>query len=648
MSDVTTRLPYAISKKMASTIDEVLARNGREIHYTIGGIPFRLRISQDTPFSIETAQQQKNQQDTEPEAGEQTLSGWWLRSQASFHEGAGTVYPENGLGQNLRVTPTFNFLDSLNIDPWTKGEVKLLRRAVEQGSSANRSVAVIPSDPSTAVVVGQAGAVRKYSSLGGGVADLFVGGGISFNSVLATDTQWFAAGDDGRVYTGPVGSSTAAPGVWSLTGSDTAKPTRIMWAKHHLFAVNGNKIYDVNYTTPGIIATPTATAAVYSHPSTSWSYTDIADAVGGVLFSGYGDGASHLQRITLDTDGSVPTLSGAETTAILPSDERALRICSLTGSLVCILTSRGVRIASADSSGALTYGPLMLERDTDLPISAKPALAASGRFWWVVFGDAPMVYRIDSSLEVDQGVFAYATDMNLPTATAFVALAAAGDRPIAVTSSGSLVYRHATQLEAEGWMQSGRIRYRTEEPKIFQFVDVSAAPLAGQLTLEGLNEADTPFSLLRWSKPGLGVLPTAQIPSEIGRMRFMSLKLTFTRASNSIDGPVVHGWQVKAQPASKPQRVFTLPLWCYDREKWSTGAEDPYGYEGWARDRYQALCAAEDAGGVVMLRDYRYPSPVGALCKIDEMKYVQVAPGNPDTEVGGMGGILVVTLRTLQ
>lgn len=648
MSDVTTRLPYPISKKLQSAVDEVLARNGREIHYTIAGIPFRLRIAKDTPLSIETAQQQKDQQDTEPEAGEQTLTGWWLRSQASFHEGAGTLYPENGIGQNLRVAPSFNFLDSLNIDPWTKGELRLLRRAAESPSSVNRSVAVVTSDPGVAVVVGQAGGVRKYTSLGGGVADLYVGAGVSFNCVLSTDTQWFAAGDDGRVYTGPVGSGTSTPGVWSLTGSDNAKPTRILWAKHHLFAVNGNKIYNIDYTTPGTTGAPTATASVYNHPSTSWSYTDIADVVGGVLFSGYGDGASHLQRITLDTDGSVPTLSGAETTAILPSDERALRISSLAGSLLCILTSRGIRIATADSSGALTYGPLMLERDTDLPVSAKPALAASGRFWWVVFGDSPMVYRIDSSVEIDQGVFAYASDMNMPTATPFVGIAAAGDRPVVVTQSGSLVYRHATQLEAEGWIQSGRIRYRTEEPKIFQFVDVSAAPLSGTLTLDALNEADTPFRLIQWNKPGLGVLPTAQVSSDLGRMRFMSLKLTFTRASNSIDGPVVHGWQMKALPGGKPQRVFTLPLFCYDDEKWATGAEDPYAYPGYARDRYQALCAAEDAGGVVMLRDYRYPSPVGNLCKIDSMKYIQLVPGDPDTESGGLGGILMVTLRTLQ
>jgi len=644
MADVTTRLPYAISAKLASTVDSVLARNGRQIDYTIAGVPFRLRAANDSPFTMETAPVQKDQQDNEPEAGEQTLAGWWLRSQASWHEGAGAKYAES----RGEVKETARFFDSLNVDVWTPGELKLLRRAAETASSANRSVAIVPTDTGNTIVVGQSGAVRKYTNFGAGAtSDLYIGAGVSFDCVIATEAYWFAAGNDGKVYSGPTTSVTAAPSVWSLTDAITSKPTRIFWAKHRLWAVNGHRIWNVNFQTPGTVGAPAATAESYKHPSASWEYTDICDAPGGVLFSGHGDGTSHLQRITLDADGSVPVLSAATTTAVLPSDEKALRISSLTGSLVCILTSKGVRVAAAQTSGELVYGPLFLERDEDLAPTAKPALTAAGRFWWMVWGDEQMVYRIDSSVEVEEGVFAYATDMNAPAATPFTGVAVKGDRPVAVTSSGGLVYRHETQLEAEGFIQSGRIRYRTEEPKLFQFVDVSAAPLAGTITLDVLNEADTPVNLIRWSKPGLGTLPTAQVPTEVGPLRFLSVKLTLTAAPDSISGPEVHGWQVKSLPAVKTQRLYTLPLLCYDREKWSTGQEDPYGYDGYARDRYYSLRAAEDAGGVVMLRDYRFPSPAGELCKIEGMKYVQSTPGNPDKLYGGFGGVLVVTLRTL-
>lgn len=644
MADVVERLPYPISKRLATAQEQVLAKNGREIHFTVGGVPFRLAATDQNPMVWDTAQVQKNQQDVEPDPGEQTFSGWWLRSQSSWHEGSGSVFMEPRLdSSSYRVKDSLSYRDSLNVDVWEQGQLTLLRRAVEVSSSLNTAVAVIPGSTGLSALVGRNGSVGKYANLDAGntLTNLYTGAGVAFTQVIALSAVWYAVGNDGKVYSGPLGSVTTTPSVWTLTGSDITKDTRIGWAKHRLFAVNGNKLYQIDGSTPG------ATAAFYNHPSTSWVYTDIADIPGGVLFAGYGDGSSHLQRVQLNTDTPAPTMSGASTTAILPSDEAALRVNSLTGSLVCILTTRGIRIAQTQSTGELVYGPLFLERDTPLPVTAKPALTSSSRFWWASFGDTPMLYRIDSSVSDNDGVFAYATDMNLPTATGFIGVGAQGDRPVVATSSGALVYRHSTQLETEGWLQSGRIRYRTEEPKQFQFIDVSAAPLRGSVALDVLNEADSPTRINVWSVPGLGALPTAQVPTNLNPLRFISLKLTLTRAGDGVTGPEVHGFQVKALPAAKPQRLYQLPLKCLDLEQWKTGQVDPYGYVGYARDRYYALRAAEDAGGVVVLRDYRFESPQGELCKIEEVKFVQTRADDPSHPRGVFEGILVVTLRTL-
>src|SRR5688500_8386187 len=51
-----------------------------------------LHITRDTPYRRETAQWRKEQIDQAPEAGEQTLSSWWIRSQMSLHGGAGVKY----------------------------------------------------------------------------------------------------------------------------------------------------------------------------------------------------------------------------------------------------------------------------------------------------------------------------------------------------------------------------------------------------------------------------------------------------------------------------------------------------------------------------------------------------------------------------
>lgn len=641
MADVTERLPFAISERMASTVADVLARNGREIHYTIAGVPFRLHITGDSPMTYETAQVQKTQQDTEPDPGEQTFAGWWLRSQASWHEGAGSKYMEPRLtSTSYRAPDSAAFFDSQNIDVWTQGQMKLLRRAISVSSSLNRSVAVIPDAPGLSVLAGRSGTVGKYDNLdtGNTLTTLYTNAGVSFTHVVATTTSWFAAGDNGSVYSGLL--SGGAPSTWTLTGADITKPTRIAWAKQRLWAVNGNKIYYITYATPG------ATTALYSHASTSWQYTDIADVPGGVLFSGYGDGASHLQQVGLAADGSVPTMTGATTTAILPNDEKALRISSLTGSLVCILTNKGARVASVQASGDLQYGPLLLERPSPTTSTMKPALTSSGRFWWATWGDSPVLYRIDSSNEIDQGVFPYATDMTTGVSP-FTEVAALGDRPVVVTNGGAVVYRHLTELEPEGFLKTGRVRFRTEEPKRFHFVDVSAAPLVGTISVDFVNEADSETRLITYDIPGQGELPTAEVPSELGTLRFMSLKLTLDRSlTDPTAGPELRGFQIKALPAAKPQRIYTLPLDCYDTEKWSTGQEDPYGYAGWARDRYLSVREAEDAGGVVVLRDYRLESPTAELVKIEGLKFIQlVAPD--DRLSGGFGGVLVATLRTL-
>lgn len=636
MADVTERLPYAISKKLSSTVAEIINRNGREIHYTVAGVPFRVATSSDTPLTLDTAPIQKQQQDQEPEAGEQTLSGWWLRSQVSWHEGAGVLYTE----QRGDVAATAAFRTSSNVDVWNEGQLTLLKATTDfPAGSSNVSVAVVPATGVFALVAGKAGEVRQYNDIDTGftTTQLYSGPGISFTQVIATESFWYAAGNDGKVYSGPIGVLTGAPSIWTLTGATVANPTRIVWAKHRLWAINSNKIYNLNATTPG------ATAATYTHPSTGFRYTDLTDGPGGILFSGYGDGTSHIQRITLDATGAVPTLTAATTLAVMPSDERVLAINSLAGSLVCMVTNFGVRVAAADLNGSLTYGPLFLTRTTEVPYTVKPTILSAGRFWWVAFGDESKLWRVDSSTEVEDGVFAYASDME--TSAAPQSIAVRNKRPVVVTTTGVIQYTHASNLCATGYVQTGRMRFRTDEFKTYHYIDATADPLQGSIVLDVLNDADSLANVLTWSTQGKA-LPSAQFPPTFGKQRFVSVKLTLNRSgTDSTKGPVIYGVRVKALPAGQPQRIYTLPLQCYDRETWSTGQQE--GYDGFAYDRYLSVRAAEDAGGVCLLTNYGFPEPSAELCRIEEMKFIQLLPPDAEQKDGGFGGLLIVTLRTL-
>lgn len=634
MADVTERLPFPISKRLASTVTEITARNGREIHYTIAGVPFRVATSPQLPLTLETAQMQKQQQDQEPEAGEQTLSGWWLRSQVSWHEGAGALFSE----ARGDVTATSQFRESSNVDVWTQGRLSLLKATVDAGGTTNRSVAVVPLSTAHSVVAGRVGKVVRYTNLDAGTAttDLYVNGAVTFTQVIATETDWYAAGSDQKVYSGPIGSTTGSPLVWTLNAA-TSGTTRIAWAKHRLWAVNGNKVYELSYAAPGV------ETAIYSHPSTGWVYSDVTDGPGGVLFSGYGDGTSHVQRITLDADGAVPTLSGATTLAIMPNDEKVLRINSLAGSMICMLTNMGVRVAVAQTSGDLVYGPLFLERDSEVPETVTPSLASAGRFWWLSFGDENKLWRVDSSVEIEEGVFAYASDME--TTSAPLSVSARKGRAVVATVAGSVQHQHATDLCESGFLQTGRIRFRTDELKTYHYVDVTTDPLQGSITLDLLTDSDSEIRVITWDVQGR-LLPSAQVPTANNLQRYMSVKLTLQRdTTNTDEGPVILGVRMKALPAGRPQRIYTLPLLCYDQERWSSGQSE--GYEGFALDRYLSVRSAEDAGGIVLLVNYNFPEPQAELCRIEEMKFIQLQQPDDRQLDGGYGGVLAVTLRTL-
>lgn len=91
----------------------------------IGGMPFIYAISDARPYIRQTAPFRKEQFDNQTEPGEQSLTGWWIRSQQSFHGGDGITFYDPA--QTTSNSPDhYRFADSRGIDVWTQGEVTLL------------------------------------------------------------------------------------------------------------------------------------------------------------------------------------------------------------------------------------------------------------------------------------------------------------------------------------------------------------------------------------------------------------------------------------------------------------------------------------------------------------------------------------------
>jgi hypothetical protein len=123
--DITEGLVYTLSNPAGSTN---YSATGEAYDIAIGGLPFFLLNSDDAPYRRVTAQYRKQQIDQSREPGEQTLTGWWLRSQSSFHYGQGIKFFEPIQDESLR----FQYTESKGIDVWTKGQATLLKSCVSQ------------------------------------------------------------------------------------------------------------------------------------------------------------------------------------------------------------------------------------------------------------------------------------------------------------------------------------------------------------------------------------------------------------------------------------------------------------------------------------------------------------------------------------
>jgi len=118
--DITDNIPLNIGNPGVSGF---WTNNAEDYDVAIGGEPFFMAPTDQTPYQRETAPYRKEQFDNGAEPGEQSLTGWWIRSQSSFHNGSGIKFYDPSSGEASK----YRFTDSQGVNVWTKGEVSLLK-----------------------------------------------------------------------------------------------------------------------------------------------------------------------------------------------------------------------------------------------------------------------------------------------------------------------------------------------------------------------------------------------------------------------------------------------------------------------------------------------------------------------------------------
>jgi len=118
--DITEGLPLNVGNPGTSGF---WTNRAEDYDVAFGGIPFFMAPTDQNPYQRETAPYRKEQFDNSREPGEQSLTGWWLRSQSSFHGGAGIKFYDPSAGESIG----YRYFDSQGVNPWVKGQVTLLK-----------------------------------------------------------------------------------------------------------------------------------------------------------------------------------------------------------------------------------------------------------------------------------------------------------------------------------------------------------------------------------------------------------------------------------------------------------------------------------------------------------------------------------------
>jgi hypothetical protein len=624
----------------------------------IGGLPFFYAINDSRPYIRQTAPFRKDQFDNGAEPGEQSLTGWWIRSQASFHSGSGIKFydpattDENG---------HYRFADSKGLDVWTKGQVTLLSSCtsahVTTGPVAsngnvqqhlrsirwNTTAGVLLHDEYDVDKIAVDGTVTHFIdyNAGAGVYPVY---GICDDG---TKAYWVTNATSGgttklTVYSKPLTGSSASTAdevkLFDTTG--TISNATMEYVKERIVMCADNKVYEFS-TSATVLPTP-----VYTHPASSHVYTSIAASGPAIYIAGYNGIQSTISKFTLSTAGVMPTLTSAVIAAELPVGEIVHKIYYYLGYML-IGTNKGIRVAAvSDQDGSLNYGPLIVE-------TSQPCydFAARDHYVWCatgVDGEAGVI-RLDLSNELETLRFAWANDLYMDGVTGHVTTACAfangTDRLTFATAyaggtNGATYIEDESTLRTSGYLTTGNIRYGTLEPKNFKRLLGRGDFTYGSMTLETVDKNGVEYDHISYdsSVPSIEVGTSSPATAQ----EYVAYKFILYRdGTDNTKGPTFKGYQAKATIATPRQRVIQFPIYCFDLE--TDRYNSMIGYEGKAFEKIQVLEEIEQTGDVLTWQDLTTGETRQAV--IEQISFQRATP--PDKRFSGFGGVIQVTIRTV-
>ncbi len=517
----------------------------------INGRPFMV---DPTAFQSGYVETLRAQADQSREFGEQSLTpdGFWRRTQNSWHGGAGDREFDGDTSEVQRD----QFLISTGIDPWTRGQAKLLSSTKNVMSTGISNILKLVT-ANDVLYVANIGA-GSYRTLNPSVSDP-VSVGSPINDMASSGTRvWFATNN---------GIRRVFDGVFlAIQGSGEVKYDTVAFVSGRLMASRAHWLY--NFSTDdssGTAPDPLNTFLVQP----GWRWNCWGSGLTHIYAGGYAGDKSAVYKITIRDDG---TALGAPSIACQLPDGEIIRCITGYIGVVVLGTSLGFRIATI-SGGNLTYGPLVEIN------GGVHALEPQGRFVWFTWGNQEQPYslprrsgvgRMDLSYFPRQPLVpAYANDMLAEDDNREAVRSVATYRNTIVFAidgnaiQNARVYRQDLQsFVTEGWLVSGSVGFDLAEDKIFTRFNLRMA--------EGLGagaKVEPSIGPVAFTTVGRG--STLSYNWGLGLDGFVAgassdtytVGLHVFRGTNAALTPKISRWTLSVVPKAPSQvRLYSLPL----------------------------------------------------------------------------------------
>ncbi len=667
------RFPFPLSGRVSSS-SGLYVPSDYAYDYAVGGTPFLSAASDSRPDTESPVPQRKDQFDSYKDPGEYSLNQWWLRSQTSFVGGAGVVYQDpdtQGSAQNIR------YHHSVGVDPFTDIDLLQLLPAVNQtivddpdNLNADAFITAYDGLSGNDLWYAKGDEVTSYEVSGntlisrGSVAINPGSGSITKGMPSIAERSDFTAPPSAYVFFADFGGASTH-GIYKIDEGTPPTATRIYVmpdtidydgclskAQGLLAYGRANKLYMLDPYAAAGTALPTENAQVPADQVIS----DVTDGPDGVYVSANSGTQGYIYRSTFDNAGIV---NGLSLVAVMPNGERINHIAAYVGTYLVITTESGIR-TGLFSGGSISYSPPI--------ITVEESPIPGGGFGRIAFWRDNAYVACLTSAQHDGSFGLIAVNLSTVnndanTGGQFNAYCnwtyypgnSLGIEDVTVLTDGRTVQANSvanegyiyleddTALVESGYLDTGRCRFNTVEPKLFKYFSIrTPATLEGDVSVALIDDEGNMTNYITYGPtldPGTDDVAT---PIPTGPHIYESLRFTLRRnASDTSVGGKLDSWQIKALPGTLKQRDIVKNFLCFNKETDKSG--NRIQSDTGALDRLTAIRQMCQRGDTVTLQDLA--NNISTQVVIDDYQFVMLSPPGPNSE--NYGGYLTLKMRTV-